>query len=67
MFLQQTSHALKRQGALAKGLKLVASSTAAKRRQNHPSSRGFHATRSLKVVKPYLLADIGEGECPPLI
>ncbi|KAB5580612.1 2-oxoacid dehydrogenases acyltransferase-domain-containing protein [Coniochaeta sp. 2T2.1] len=65
MFLQQTSRALRRQGALAKGLRLVAASTAARRRQNAPSCRGFHATRNLKVVKPYLLADIGEGivEC----
>ncbi|KAB5536446.1 2-oxoacid dehydrogenases acyltransferase-domain-containing protein [Coniochaeta sp. 2T2.1] len=65
MFLQQTSRALRRQGPLAKGLRLVAASTAARRKQNAPSSRGFHATRNLKVVKPYLLADIGEGivEC----
>jgi hypothetical protein len=25
--------------------------------------RGFVATKSLKVVKPYILADIGEGKC----
>lgn len=25
--------------------------------------KGFHGTHGLKVVKPYLLADIGEGEC----
>ncbi|KAL6708442.1 hypothetical protein ACN47E_002705 [Coniothyrium glycines] len=31
----------------------------------HPQRRGFHGTKRLLVVKPYLLADIGEGitEC----
>ncbi|CAI6241807.1 unnamed protein product [Periconia digitata] len=38
------------------------SRTALPRREQR---RGFHGSRSLKVVKPYLLADIGEGitEC----
>ncbi len=26
-------------------------------------ARDFHASRNLQVVKPVLLADIGEGKC----
>lgn len=59
MFLQRGSRALRHQWRLYKGVNRfveagVCGAYAA-------SWRGFHGTRRLQVVKPVLLADIGEG------
>lgn len=58
MFLQRGSLALRRQLRLYQGISRVAALAAPGR---YPA-RGFHSSSSLRVVKPVLLADIGEGE-----
>ncbi|KAL7629346.1 hypothetical protein AAE478_000866 [Parahypoxylon ruwenzoriense] len=59
MFLQRSSRIIRRQWQLYQGLNRIAQS------QARTAPRGFHSTRDLRVVKPVLLADIGEGivEC----
>ncbi|KAI2467707.1 2-oxoacid dehydrogenases acyltransferase-domain-containing protein [Annulohypoxylon bovei var. microspora] len=60
MFLQRSSRALQRQWRLCRSLNRTADSQV-----RAALIRGFHSTRNLQVVKPVLLADIGEGivEC----
>ncbi|KAI1105221.1 2-oxoacid dehydrogenases acyltransferase-domain-containing protein [Jackrogersella minutella] len=60
MFLQRSSRALQRQWRLYRGLNRTAESQV-----RAALIRSFHLTRNLQVVKPVLLADIGEGivEC----
>ncbi|KAI0008035.1 2-oxoacid dehydrogenases acyltransferase-domain-containing protein [Xylariaceae sp. FL0662B] len=62
MFLQRSSRIIRRQWQLYQGLNRVADSRV---RGAYAASRGFHSTTSMQVVKPVLLADIGEGivEC----
>lgn len=59
MFLQRGASAVRQQWRLYRRLKLL--SPAAPILASAVRSRGFHTTASLKVVKPVLLADIGEG------
>ncbi|KAK3934783.1 Lipoamide acyltransferase [Diplogelasinospora grovesii] len=69
MFLQRSSRAIRQQWRLYNGLSrpLAAGSMPGSTDRSRPpaNGRGFHATRRLQVVKPVLLADIGEGivEC----
>ncbi|KAI5926846.1 2-oxoacid dehydrogenases acyltransferase-domain-containing protein [Camillea tinctor] len=64
MFLQRSSRVIRRQWCLYQGLYRTATDF-----RSHggvyAASRNFHTTRSMQVVKPVLLADIGEGivEC----
>ncbi|KAI2629744.1 2-oxoacid dehydrogenases acyltransferase-domain-containing protein [Hypoxylon sp. NC1633] len=60
MLLQRGSRALQRQWLLHRGLNRTAESQV-----RTALIRGFHSTKNLQVVKPVLLADIGEGivEC----
>ncbi|KAI0136996.1 2-oxoacid dehydrogenase acyltransferase [Xylariales sp. AK1849] len=63
MFLQRGSRAIRSQWRIYQGLSRFLESGA---RSAYPVMRnGFHSTRSMQVVKPVLLADIGEGivEC----
>ncbi|TPX14260.1 uncharacterized protein E0L32_000654 [Thyridium curvatum] len=62
MFLSRGSRALRTQFQICKGMSRVAVAAAASGR--YPA-RAFHMTRNLQVIKPVLLADIGEGivEC----
>ncbi|WYZ34910.1 hypothetical protein EsH8_I_001186 [Colletotrichum jinshuiense] len=62
MFLQRGSRAVRTQWHVSKSMARLA---AAKAAGVHYPSRQFHDTRHLRVVKPVLLADIGEGivEC----
>lgn len=59
MFLSRGSRALRTQFQICKGMSRVAVAVAASGR--YPA-RAFHMTRNLQVIKPVLLADIGEGE-----
>lgn len=61
MFLRHSTRALRRQWSLHQGISRAASAAAS---GQYPA-RGFHSTNNLQVVKPVLLADIGEGivEC----
>ncbi|KXH60179.1 2-oxoacid dehydrogenase acyltransferase [Colletotrichum salicis] len=61
MFLQRGSRAVRTQWHVSKSMARLAAARAA---GVYPS-RQFHGTRHLRVVKPVLLADIGEGivEC----
>ncbi|KAK8140435.1 hypothetical protein PG984_000501 [Apiospora sp. TS-2023a] len=66
MFLQRSSRAVRRQWHLYKGLNQAVVGSGAYGQQQHQSwAKGFHSTRRMQVVKPVLLADIGEGivEC----
>ncbi|KAI1208821.1 2-oxoacid dehydrogenases acyltransferase-domain-containing protein [Annulohypoxylon truncatum] len=60
MFLQRSSRLFQRQWRLGRSLSRTAESQV-----RAAMIRGFHSTRNLQVVKPVLLADIGEGivEC----
>ncbi|KAI0140978.1 2-oxoacid dehydrogenases acyltransferase-domain-containing protein [Hypoxylon sp. NC0597] len=60
MFLQRSSRALQRQWRLYRGLNRTTEIQV-----RSALIRGFQSTRNLQVVKPVLLADIGEGivEC----
>ncbi|KAJ9142156.1 Dihydrolipoamide acetyltransferase component of pyruvate dehydrogenase complex [Pleurostoma richardsiae] len=64
MFLSRSSRVLRRQRQLYNGLSRVAAGAAASGHR-YPAGRGFHSSQNLRVVKPVLLADIGEGivEC----
>ncbi|KAK6865629.1 hypothetical protein PG995_002157 [Apiospora arundinis] len=64
MFLQRSSRAVRRQWHLYKGLnQAVVCGAYASQQQSW--AKGFHSTKRMQVVKPVLLADIGEGivEC----
>ena len=62
MFLQRSSRAVRRQWHLYKGLNQALVGGAYGQQQQHQSwAKGFHSTRRVQVVKPVLLADIGEG------
>ncbi|KAK8042020.1 Lipoamide acyltransferase component of branched-chain alpha-keto acid dehydrogenase complex [Apiospora rasikravindrae] len=66
MFLQRSSRAIRRQWHVYKGLNQAVVCGAYGQRQQHLSwAKAFHSTRRMQVVKPVLLADIGEGivEC----
>ncbi|KAI1458988.1 2-oxoacid dehydrogenases acyltransferase-domain-containing protein [Annulohypoxylon moriforme] len=60
MFLQRSSRMFQRQWQLCRSLNRTAESQV-----RAAMIRGFHSSRNLQVVKPVLLADIGEGivEC----
>ncbi|KAI1447976.1 2-oxoacid dehydrogenases acyltransferase-domain-containing protein [Annulohypoxylon stygium] len=60
MFLQRSSRVFQRQWRLCRSLNHTAESQV-----RAALIRGFHSTRNLQMVKPVLLADIGEGivEC----
>ncbi|KAF3056341.1 Lipoamide acyltransferase component of branched-chain alpha-keto acid dehydrogenase complex, mitochondrial [Daldinia childiae] len=60
MFLHRSSRAIRHQWRLCRGLNRTPESQV-----RAALIRGFHASRNLQVVKPVLLADIGEGivEC----
>ncbi|KAI8965978.1 2-oxoacid dehydrogenases acyltransferase-domain-containing protein [Daldinia sp. FL1419] len=60
MFLQRSSRAIRHQWRLCRSLNRTPESQV-----RATLIRGFHASRNLQVVKPVLLADIGEGivEC----
>ncbi|CAJ2501789.1 Uu.00g046420.m01.CDS01 [Anthostomella pinea] len=62
MFLQRGTRAVRRQWRLYQGLSRIADPQV---RGAYGIPRGFHSTRCVQVVKPVLLADIGEGivEC----
>ncbi|KAH8675839.1 2-oxoacid dehydrogenase acyltransferase [Xylariales sp. PMI_506] len=66
MFLQRSAHVIRSQNRLYQGLTRLIESGA---RGAYPSAtrqkNGFHSTSHMLVVKPVLLADIGEGivEC----
>ncbi|KAI0022212.1 2-oxoacid dehydrogenases acyltransferase-domain-containing protein [Xylariomycetidae sp. FL0641] len=62
MFLQRGARALRRQWRTYQGLSRLADPRLS---AAYALPRGFHSTRMLQVVKPVLLADIGEGivEC----
>ena len=60
MFLRHSTRALRRQWSLHQGISRAASAAAS---GQYPA-RGFHSTNNLQVVKPVLLADIGEGMAP---
>ncbi|KAH8885197.1 hypothetical protein GQ53DRAFT_696559 [Thozetella sp. PMI_491] len=64
MFFHRGSRAVRQQLRLVKDPSRAAASVIPPRAWQYPA-RAFHETRSLKVVKPVLLADIGEGivEC----
>ncbi|KAK7952473.1 2-oxoacid dehydrogenase acyltransferase [Apiospora aurea] len=66
MFLPRSSRAIRRQWHLYKALNQAVVGGAYGQRQQHLSwAKGFHSATRLQVVKPVLLADIGEGivEC----
>ncbi|KAI1382179.1 2-oxoacid dehydrogenases acyltransferase-domain-containing protein [Hypoxylon crocopeplum] len=60
MFLRRSSHAIRRQWRVCQGLNRATDSQV-----RAALIQNFHSTRNLQVVKPVLLADIGEGivEC----
>ncbi|KAI1082860.1 2-oxoacid dehydrogenases acyltransferase-domain-containing protein [Whalleya microplaca] len=62
MFLQRGSRVIRRQWQLYQGLNRITDSQV---RGAYRAPRGFHSTRTMQVVKPVLLADVGEGivEC----
>lgn len=62
MFGLQSSLAVRAQWQVCKGVGRAAA-WGVSRRRYYPA-RAFHASRTLQVVKPVLLADIGEGEYP---
>lgn len=61
MFLNRASRVIRRQWRSARSLNGLPASYI--RNTNIPLAL-FHASRNLQVVKPVLLADIGEGEKP---
>ncbi|KAI0594469.1 2-oxoacid dehydrogenases acyltransferase-domain-containing protein [Biscogniauxia sp. FL1348] len=63
MFLQRSSRVIRRQWRLYQGLSRTAADF--RSRGAYAAPRNFHTTRTMQVVKPVLLADIGEGivEC----
>ncbi|OLN88526.1 Lipoamide acyltransferase component of branched-chain alpha-keto acid dehydrogenase complex, mitochondrial [Colletotrichum chlorophyti] len=67
MFLQRGSRVVKTQWQVSRSMARLAAAKAAGGGVHHDSStsRWFHGTRNLRVVKPVILADIGEGivEC----
>ncbi|GAB1311276.1 2-oxoacid dehydrogenase acyltransferase [Madurella fahalii] len=60
MFWNQSSRAVRQQWRLYRGLYRHARG-ACLAPLSAPAVRAFHATRDLRIVKPVLLADIGEG------
>lgn len=64
MLQKYSARALRRQWQLYHGVSRVAvGTTSSFGRYTYPV-RGFHSTQRLRVVKPVLLADIGEGQKP---
>ncbi|KAI1501759.1 2-oxoacid dehydrogenases acyltransferase-domain-containing protein [Biscogniauxia marginata] len=63
MFLQRSSRVVRRQWRFYQGLSRTAAVLQA--RGAYAAPRNFHTTRNMQVVKPVILADIGEGivEC----
>ncbi|KAI2638164.1 2-oxoacid dehydrogenases acyltransferase-domain-containing protein [Xylaria nigripes] len=70
MLLQRSSRALRRQWRICQSISRVSDPQTCNTQQArtpacYVATRDFHATRRMQVVKPVLLADIGEGivEC----
>jgi hypothetical protein len=61
MILQRGSRALRRQWRTCRGIARIADPSQARGAAYYIAARDFHSTKRMHVVKPVLLADIGEG------